>query len=192
MNRKAALEMSMNSIVVIILAVVFVSIVITFITSVFETQEEQVLGIISDFPNIDPPTRDEPFKIPKSNLEISRADSDFQVIEAYYRHTGTSGAECRLADISESNKLEITYSTNPVPIDFDDTRTVKLGIRADQDAPAADLVGPTYATIKVCCAKDDESSVDVRSDNLPSGTSGENCGPDAFEKSLSLTINIVE
>lgn len=184
MNKKAGLEMSMNSIVVIILAIVFISLVIVFIQSVFESSEGQVLGIISDFPNVNPPTRSEPFKIPTSDLiQISKGSNKQTILEAYYKHVEDKG-NCSLTIVQESGKdyLNFTFIEDVKLLEFDQNVLIRVGAVANSNAAE----GSHFAVAKMCCGSEDDTR-----DNLVNSTT-KDCKDGIKQRSVYLPFNIVQ
>lgn len=148
MSKKGSLEMSMNSIVVIILAVIFVVTVIAFFQTIFAEQQENVLSVIDSFPNVNPPTSSEPFKIPKDEIELE--SGELRKLEAYYLYRGVESANCVLAEGDNAGSNVVEFIIPPVPAQLNDGDKVKLDFQVQAGDVNDNAFGIT--PIQICCS----------------------------------------
>ncbi len=139
--------MSMNSIVIIILAVVFVSLVLVFFQNVFGEQQKNVLNVIDQFPSVNPPTSVNPLKVQAEDpVSINIGESSARTIPVEYLHLGDK-QECG-ASISEATitDTKVKFILPSSTVQLDDGGKVAFSITA-----MGQTVGTTVYQIEVCC-----------------------------------------
>jgi len=150
MNKRAALELSINAIVIIVIAITVLGLALTFVRNLFVQTTETSLEVIkgTDLSKlVNPPTRDNPLTITPSSLELR--NNQQKIIGVAFMNTDPSGKEfsltidyecdpstgegCDCASNSDcpssgDRKIKFIYNSNPITLQPDEIAYWKIAV----------------------------------------------------------------
>ncbi|MBI4175761.1 MAG: hypothetical protein HY518_01020 [Candidatus Aenigmarchaeota archaeon] len=140
-GRKAALDISINSIVVIIFAITMLGLGLGFIRGTFGSIGERVGDVISSTDLEKKPTASDPLTISTSRLEMKRGDT--KIIQVgYYNFEDTDQNVGLVVDCGSNPAIKLTYPTDARPFRSTDSAGWKVSITASRNA-----LSDTYACV---------------------------------------------
>tara|TARA_Y100000310_G_scaffold338331_1_gene427666 strand:+ start:539 stop:1153 length:615 start_codon:yes stop_codon:yes gene_type:complete len=104
MAKKASLNLSMNAIVVLILAITMLGLGLTFMRGLFQQATERVTEAVSSQELTNPPTRDTPLTIAPGEVTLRKSEKAKKLLLAFM-NVESSSMKCALDIVDKANFL---------------------------------------------------------------------------------------
>ena len=181
-NKKADLSMSMNAIVVLILAITLLGLGLTFLRGLFQNITEKVdtnLDATQTRVNVD---NDKPIGVAPKELELEVGKSDTQTLAFLNTVSGTIGYELEIRDMMDQlcepnencDDVMITYNKYPVSINKDKIAEWTITYTIDEEDAGGTV---KQFLLSVNCAEDEDDVL------------GDKCDRTQFQTTSILKIN---
>lgn len=148
-NKKGALELSINAIVILILAITMLGLGLTFIRGIFENLQTKVSEAVSASELINPPTRDNVLTAAPGDITFRKGEKGEVVLAFMNAETASTSRYCKLSIVNTggTNVANTIYSTKEVKMASEQINTWMLALSYNTGVTTTPVTGLYTATM---------------------------------------------
>ncbi len=157
-NKKSALNLSINAIVILILAITMLGLGLTFMRGLFKQATTKVEAAVSAQELVNPPTVDSPLTVAPAEISVRSGKQD-KSTAAFLNTKGT--VLCQLDDASKGGggTASVVLNKNPSKMTTDQINTWTISVTGTTE-------GTQLYTLTMSCGVDDDLSTTLESGEI--------------------------